>query len=422
MRRGYWIGLVLVLLLSCTIVLGACGGTTTTTAGATTTEATATPVASTATTAGSTTPIKIGQILPLTGAVAAPAVGCLAAVKEEVAYINANGGVNGRQIDLIIEDDKSDVNSAVAAMTKMIEQSKVAAVLGPFDAFGASAARVVAEKAGMVDILNAPPSLEDIKNTTFKWSFQAAAGADVCAAAELALLKAEGYKNVLAIGDNLTFDQETLGLVKQGAQALGITITAMSDTWGLEETDTGPIVAKIAAAAKNSKPDALLILCNVVHAPGIQKGLRALGIEQQIVGSSAAASPALFMQGPEAAEGMIVVGPGITNAMALPDGYPGKADMVAFATRYQAATKQPADFFAGVAYDALHQLVDAMKIAGADDPAKARDAIEGLKNWQGMQGIYNYTPTDHVGIHGGYAEWKVAGGTFTFVRDLTGSK
>lgn len=424
MRRGHWIAVLLVLMLGVAVFLAACGGgTTTTTAPSTNTTAGTVTTAGTETTvAPSTGPIKIGQAVSLTGVSAAPAAAIAAATKEEVAYINANGGINGRQIELIVEDDKSDVNGAVAAMTKLIEQDKVAAVIGPFPQFVESAARAVSEKAGVPNILYIPPTLASLKDTSFKWTFLCTAGPDGLAEAELMLMQAEGYKNVLAIGDSLSIHQETLTLLKDSATAAGIKFTVMADTWNLDEQDVGPIVAKIAAQVKATSPDAIMVLSNPIHAPGIQKGLRALGVKQQIVGSPAGTSPAMFMQGPQDAEGMIAIGPGIVNAAALPDDYPGKADMVAFSTRFTAATKQPADFYAGFGYDALHLVVNAMTTAGSDDKAAVRDAIEATKGFQGMQGIITYSPTDHVGIHGGMAEWKIVNGSFKFIRALNPTK
>ena len=165
----------------------------------------------------------------------------------------------------------------------------------------------------------------------------------------------------------------------------------MSDTWGLEETDTSAVVAKLAAEVKAKNPDAIMVLSNPIHAPGIQKQLRALGVEQQIVGSPAATAPAMFMQGPQDAEGMLAIGTGTVNAPGLPDDFAAKPDMVAFNDRFTAATGQPADFYAGFGYDSLYIVLNAMKAAGGTDKAAVRDAIEATTGWQGMQGIFNYS-------------------------------
>jgi branched-chain amino acid transport system substrate-binding protein len=305
-------------------------------------------------------------------------------------------------------------------MTKLVEQDKVDAVIGPFPQFVESAARAVTEKAGVPNVMYIPPTLASEKDTSFKWTFLCTAGPTPVSEALVKLMTAEGYKNVVAIADNLSIHQESLTLLKTSAPAAGITIDVMSDTWGLEETDTSAVVAKLAAEVKAKSPDAILVLSNPIHAPGIQKQLRALGVKQQIIGSPAGTSPAMFMQGPQDAEGMLAIGTGTVNAKALPDDFKPKADMVAFNDRFAAANKgQPADFYAGFGYDSLYIVLNAMKAAGGTDKAAVRDAIEKTTGWQGMQGIFNYSATDHVGVHGGLAEWRIKNGGFEFVRDLT---
>ncbi|MCJ7797626.1 MAG: ABC transporter substrate-binding protein, partial [Thermoleophilia bacterium] len=199
MRRGHWVAVVLVVILGVAVFLTACGGgTTTTTAPPTdTTAGVETTAAPDTTVPASTEPIKIGQAVSLTGVSAAPAGAIVAATKEEVEYVNANGGILGRQIELIVEDDKSDVNGAVAAMTKLIEQDKVDAVIGPFPQFVESAARAVAEKAGVPNVLYIPPTIASAKDTSFNWTFLCTTGPDGLSDALLLLLQEEKYKNVL---------------------------------------------------------------------------------------------------------------------------------------------------------------------------------------------------------------------------------
>src|SRR5687768_10526295 len=74
--------------------------------------------------------IKIGVIQPLTGPVAAS--GNYVRIGAEIArdWINARGGVNGRQIQLLIEDNKSDPKEAASAAEKLIVRDKVPVIMG----------------------------------------------------------------------------------------------------------------------------------------------------------------------------------------------------------------------------------------------------------------------------------------------------
>jgi branched-chain amino acid transport system substrate-binding protein len=373
-------------------------------------------------TASPTAPIVIGEMNSLTGNSAAPAKTLQQGFDLEIAAVNAAGGINGRQIKVITLDDKSDMSAAVAGMTQLIQQDKVSAIIGPFPQTVATAARSIAEKAGVPQIDYAPPTLDDLKNTSYKWSFLAAAGPDGVADALIQAAAKQGYKKIVAIADVLPIHQQSLEIMKTTAPAAGLDLTVLKDSWTLDTTDMSPIVAKIAAAAKAQKPDALYILSNPISVPSIQKGLKALGVTTPVIGSAAGTSPAIFLQGPPAVEGFMAIGPGITNPSELPEGYAGKAEMLDFVQRFQAKYNAPPDFYAGFGYDTVHLLVNAMKAAGGDDKAKVRDAIEATKGWAGTGGIFTYSPTDHVGIHGGFDLWIVKGGQFKLVTQLNPDK
>src|SRR5919109_5629046 len=75
-------------------------------------------------------PVKIGVIQPLSGPVAAS--GNYVRMGAEIArdWINARGGINGRKIELLIEDNKSDPKEAASAAEKLIVRDKVPAIMG----------------------------------------------------------------------------------------------------------------------------------------------------------------------------------------------------------------------------------------------------------------------------------------------------
>ncbi len=100
-----------VALLAATMVAGACSATGTTSS-------------------GGNTPIKIGAVLSTTGAQAALGLPEKNVILMELKRINDAGGVNGRPLDVIIEDDASDVDQAVSVTTRLIEQEKVLAIIG----------------------------------------------------------------------------------------------------------------------------------------------------------------------------------------------------------------------------------------------------------------------------------------------------
>ena len=184
----------------------------------------------------------------------------------------------------------------------------------------------------------------------------------------------------------------------------------------MDATDLTPQINKIYAAYKEKNPDVLFVMSAIVQTPILQKGLIDLGVTVPIQSGPVSGHPAIFSMGPEVVEGLLIIGAGITNPATLPDDYPGKAVMQDFADRYMAKYNEPATLFAGAGYDSFISFFQGLK-AGVDDKAKVRDAIEALKDFPVSQGVVTDAPDDHQ-LHGGYNEWIVKDGVFTFVRAL----
>jgi ABC-type branched-subunit amino acid transport system substrate-binding protein len=110
MRRSLWIALGLTLVLALGAFAAACGGgddTTTTVPSTATTSGPETTVApETTTTAVPAGSIKIGIAISLTGASAAPCEQIKQGFDTEAKFINAHGGINGRQVELVYVDDQ----------------------------------------------------------------------------------------------------------------------------------------------------------------------------------------------------------------------------------------------------------------------------------------------------------------------------
>jgi branched-chain amino acid transport system substrate-binding protein len=407
------IGLLAVLAVMLLFVV-ACGDDTTETTAAPT-QTTAAPTGTT--TAGPATgePIKIGLIASLTGTAAAPMPSMQAAVDLEVETINANGGVNGRPIQIISVDDKSDPTTAVAVATKLITQDEVVAILGPLSTPPCLAVAPLCEKYQVPMLRWDTPTIE-YPNAMGDWDFICSVGPQDVADALLVQIKAEGWKNILGAADILPPNFQSLELLKGMVGEAGAKITVLPDTWPLDATDLTPFINKIWAAYQEVKPDVVFAMSAIVQTPQITKGLKDYGVTVPIESGPVSSHPGILSMGPEAVEGLYFIGAGITNPSQLPDGYPNKDLMLDLAARYTAKYNEPPTLFAGAAYDSIHILLEGLK-AGGDDRAKVRDGIEAIQGMPCSQGVVNYTPDDHM-LHGGYNSWQVKNGVFTFVRTL----
>lgn len=82
---------------------------------------------------------------------------------------------------------------------------------------------------------------------------------------------------------------------------------------------------------------------------------------------------------------------------ALPDSDPTKKVIVEFNKKHIAKYKEPANYFSAELADAIDLIAEGLRTSGTTDPVKLRDAIENIKGFVGMQGIYTFTPKDHHG-------------------------
>jgi len=430
MRKRYTVVGLLVVLLIVALATVACGGSdeTTTTVAAPSTDTTAAPTETTAapstdtTTAGPATgePIKIGLSNSLTGSGAAPGASFDNGIKLQIEYVNQNGGINGRPLELISYDDKSDVPTLIANLNKLIQQDKVFATVGPFVQYGQEPARQLAEQNKVPMVGNGPATLEQLKGTQYQWSVMIAAGPPPQADAVDKVIKASGWKNVLGLADVLNIDQETLDLVGQAAAAGGYKFTKMADTFGFDQQDFQPILNKMMEQISTLKPDAIILYVNPIAFPVIYKGLRGLNVTLPILGGTACAHPAIFAQGPQAVEGTYVMDSGgNVNPSALPDSWASKTLQVDFAQRYQAKYNAAPDFFAAGGADVVTVLVAAMKQAGELDQAKVAQALINLKEVPTLEGMMTFAPdATSMGIQGSMVEWQVKNGQFILVNTV----
>jgi len=376
----------------------------------------------------SSEPIKIGLVTSLTGSGAAPGVSIQNGAMYQVEYINSTGGIDGRPVELLIEDDKTEVTSMTAAITKLIEEDGIDYFIGPFMQFGQEAGRQICEDYEMVMVGCGPVTLEQIEeNTQYDWSVMMSAGPVTQADALVQMIKAHGYTNILAIADTLSIHSETLIKLEELSATEGFEITVLPDTFGLVLADPQSILNKIMEGYNSTNPDAIFTLSNPVAQPAIYQGLRNLGVTVPIHGSPAAAHPSIMAKGAEAVEGLYVMDSGgLVNPQVLPDDWPVKAFQVDFYDRYKAHYGFAPDFFAAVGADYLIVLQAAMEEAGgADDKEAVRTALQSLTDVVTLEGLQTFTPDrTYEGVSGFLVEYQIGvdpdtgNGVFDFIRTL----
>jgi neutral amino acid transport system substrate-binding protein len=152
---------------------------------------------------GSADGLKLGTLLPITGDLSSIGQNMPAAAKLAVETINACGGVNGKPVTLVNEDDQTDPTAGTSAMTKLAESDRVAGVVGSFASSVSGAAVDIAVRNKVMLISpgsTSPVFTERAQKGEFQGYWARTAPPDTYQAQALALLaNKKGYKNVSTI-------------------------------------------------------------------------------------------------------------------------------------------------------------------------------------------------------------------------------
>lgn len=336
--------------------------------------------------------IKIGAPLSITGPASFLGDPEAKTLEIYVKKINEAGGVNGKQLELVVYDDAGDANKALTFATRLVEDDGVVAVVGGSTTGTTMAMVPVFEEAGIpfISLAGAVVVIDPVKPFTFKTPHT-----DKMACEKIFEdIKARGFARIGMISGTDGFGKS------MREQCL-----AVVGNYGLE------VVADESYGPKDS--DMTPQLTNIRNAPGIQavvnpgfgqgpaivtRNYRQLGIDLPLYQSHGVASKSFIDLAGEAAEGVRLPASALLVADKLPDSDPQKAVVVEYKTTYEEATGQPVSTFGGHAYDGLMILVEAIKRAGSEDPKAIRDEIEKTTGFMGTAGVVNMSPEDHMGL------------------------
>src|SRR5882724_5685446 len=91
--------------------------------------------------------VRIGVFMSLTGSTANFGISSTNGIKLAAEEVNAKGGINGKQIDILVQDDRSDASEAATIVTKFVTQDQVHAILGEVASSRSIAAAPIAQNA-----------------------------------------------------------------------------------------------------------------------------------------------------------------------------------------------------------------------------------------------------------------------------------
>ncbi|MFN2368425.1 MAG: ABC transporter substrate-binding protein [Desulfurivibrionaceae bacterium] len=350
--------------------------------------------------------IKVGAILAVTGPASflgGPEARTLEMLVEEV---NAKGGIDGNKVELIIKDSGASPEKAISFAKQLIEEEKVFAIIGPSTSGETMKIKNIAEEGKT--ILLSCAAAQVIVNPVAKYVFKTPQKDSDAVRKIYGAMKDKGINKIAVLAGNTGFGKAGKGQLTEIAPEYGIEIVE-AEVYDSKATDLSAVVAKLMA----NKEIEAVVNWSIVPAQGIlAKNMRQAGWEVPLFQSHGFGNIKYVKAGGAAAEGIIFPAGRLLAPELLKDGHPQKALLLEYTETYEGKYNEPVSTFGGHAYDAFKILSAAISVAGPD-AAKARDAIENLKNFPGTGGVFNFSPADHNGLDiDAFAMWTVKDGKF----------
>lgn len=330
-----------------------------------------------------TGPIKVGFIGPLSGGGAPYGDATKGGVQFAVDKLNANGGIHGRQIQVIYEDGKCNGKDAATAASKLVNIDNVKYIIGmPCSGEVLSVAPISEPKKVVLLVQGSSP---DITNAG-KYIFRVFPSDLISSQTVADHAIAKGKKTAAAIVENTEYSVALDKAFEPYYEKLGGKITD-SETYDSNTTDFRSILSKI----KTSNPQMLLIDAQVgSNAARIAKQARDLGIQAQFYTLYFSGDD--FVKSSDAVNGTYIVDVPILNAT--------DPKTQGFITDYKKGySSDPAYlFFTGGSYDETNILAQALAQVGDDTDAVSQYLYK-LPSYTGTIGTYHFDQNgDVVGV------------------------
>jgi branched-chain amino acid transport system substrate-binding protein len=349
--------------------------------------------------------IRIGVYGDVTGATSSFGQSTRNGIQLAFDEINAAGGVNGKKLEMIFEDDQGTPEKAKTVISKLINQDKVVAVLGEVASSNSLAAAPVAQEAKipMITPSSTNPKVTEvgdyISRVCFIDPFQGSVMAKFAA-------NTLGAKTAAILGDNSSdYSKGLTQFFEQEFTKLGGRVIT-KQTYAQRDQDFKAQLTQM----RDQKPDVIYIPGYYGEVGIIARQARELGMNQPLLGGDGWDSPELWKLGGTALKPAY-----ISNHYSADNPAP---EIQNFVKAYQAKFNVAPDSLAALAYDSAKVLADAIKRAGGTESAKLKDAINATKNFAGVTGTITLDANRNAVKSAVVLELNPADSKFTFKETI----
>ena len=341
--------------------------------------------------------IKIGLVSVITGPTAKLGEDITRGAKLAVEEVNKAGGIQGKKIDLIIEDDSGKPDVGVNAITKLVRKDKVFVLLGPYYSGVTFPSMFICQEASVPQLTSSlAPKITQQKNP---WIFRLRPNDDTVAKILVQyMLTNLNLKKIALMNVAVEYGISGIEAAEKYLKISGVPGAARV-SYNFGDKDFTAQISRV----KESGAEAILNWGLPVEAALIAKQLRQLGYKGLYIGGTGLDDHYVELA-QDAAEGSYSV----TN-FSSEDPDPIKQD---FTKKYRTRWNSIPDRASANYYQGIYLIKHIVEKTGVD-PVKFRDFLHQLKGWKGMQGTYSYDDNGDCGTFQTIV--KVQKGKFTVV-------
>lgn len=348
-------------------------------------------------TAVSADTIKIGLMAPITGAWASEGQDMKQIVELLAEEINGAGGINGKQVEIITEDDGGDPRTAALAAQRLSTRD-VVAVIGTYGSAVTEASQGIYDEEEMIQVANGSTAIR-LSEKGLKYFMRTCPRDDEQGLVAYKALKNGGFQKIAILHDNSSYakglaDEAKALLEKDGANIV------FYDALTPKENDYSAILTKMKAAG----PDVVFFTGYYGEAGLLLRQKMEMNWNVPFLGGDATNNPDLVkIAGKTAAKGFMFLSPPVPQDL---DSKEAKSFMDAYRKKYAA---EPGSVWAVLSGDGLRVIAEAIKATGSTDSDKMVAYLKNdLKEFPGLTGQISFNDKgDRVGDL--YRVYKVDG-------------
>jgi branched-chain amino acid transport system substrate-binding protein len=317
--------------------------------------------------------VRIGVFMSLTGSTANFGISSVNGIKMAADEVNAAGGINGKQIELLVQDDRSDASEAATIVTKFVTQDQVHAILGEVASSRSIAAAPIAQNAKIPMLTPSSTNPEVTKKGDFIFRSCFIDPVQGAAIAQFAARTLNAKRAALMVDRKNDYSTGLEKVINETFTRMGGQIVA---TQSYQEGDQD-FNAQL-TSLKGANPEVIFVPGYYNDVGLIAKQARDKGITVPLVGGDGWDSAQLYAIGGTALNGSF-----FTNHYSPFDTDP---KVQKFVSGYKSRYNTTPDALAATAYDAALIMFDAIKRANSLDGTAIRDALAATKEFPGVTG------------------------------------